>query len=723
MFKLYDEAGSGSPPSGGTLLGTVNKPGQVVSEGLFTVQLDFGSAAFAGDRRWLEIDVDCGGGAVTLSPRQELTAAPYALYALNSPWSGLTDVPPGFDDGVDNDTAYTAGTGLSLTDSTFSADTAYLQRRVSGTCAGGNAIRVINADGTVTCEPDDDTTYGAGTGLSLTDSTFSADIAYLQRRVSGTCAGGNAIRVINADGTVTCEPVDGGGAHDHWGETWSGSGVGLTLNSSDEDALRVYGGANGIMVESARYDGVAVRSPVDNGVWVSDAGLHGVNVVSAHGDGVYVHTAGSDGVRVHNAGSPSEFIFSDPKNGFVVEGAERNGLVVGRADGDGVSVGSAGDDGLQVGSAGDDGLWVDQAGGDGVSIGSTGHVGVRVWSAGGSGVYVQSADNDGFYVQDAGSDGMTVLEAENRGVYVSAAGSDGVWVKLAGDVTSYHPSSLNNGFEAGAAEGHGLFVGLAGRDGVYVHKAGTPSTTNPSSDQNHNGFEVAGAEGDGIWVGRADTSGVAIKSTGSDGVWIGDSGHHGISITSAGWDGIHVASAGDKAGEFWGDVYVSGTVNKGAVGFKIDHPLDPENKYLYHAGVESPDMMNVYNGNITLDVKGEAWVELPDWFEALNRDFRYQLTAIGAPGPTLHVAREIAGNRFQIAGGQPGLKVSWQVTGIRRDAYAEANRIPVEEKKPREAQGTYLHPKAFGEPETSGLAYREAQAHRAVREVWEAGSP
>jgi hypothetical protein len=139
--------------------------------------------------------------------------------------------------------------------------------------------------------------------------------------------------------------------------------------------------------------------------------------------------------------------------------------------------------------------------------------------------------------------------------------------------------------------------------------------------------------------------------------------------------------------------------------------------------VESPDMMNIYNGNVTLDTNGGAWVELPAWFESLNRDFRYQLTAIGAPGPNLYVAQEIAGNRFQIAGGQPGLKVSWQVTGIRRDAYAEANRIRVEEEKPPEEQGTYLHPEAFGKPETKGLLYREAQARRPAREVREEGSP
>jgi hypothetical protein len=143
-----------------------------------------------------------------------------------------------------------------------------------------------------------------------------------------------------------------------------------------------------------------------------------------------------------------------------------------------------------------------------------------------------------------------------------------------------------------------------------------------------------------------------------------------------------------------GDLNVSGNFSKGSGSFKIDHPLDPANKYLYHSFVESPDMMNIYNGLVILDKHGKAVVQLPDYFQALNQDFRYQLTAIGTPGPKLYVASEIAGNQFAIAGGKPGAKVSWQVTGIRHDAYADAHRIQVEEDKGKE-RGTYLHPELF----------------------------
>lgn len=154
-------------------------------------------------------------------------------------------------------------------------------------------------------------------------------------------------------------------------------------------------------------------------------------------------------------------------------------------------------------------------------------------------------------------------------------------------------------------------------------------------------------------------------------------------------------------GQFDNDVNVNNLLQADQIqanqkNFRIDHPLDPSGRYLIHTSVESPDMMTVYNGNVTLDNDGAATVEMPSYFEALNKDFRYQLTPIGAPGPNLYVAQEIVGNRFKIAGGTPGMKVSWQVTGVRHDAYAKAYRSPVEVEKPAAEQGTYLHPELYG---------------------------
>jgi hypothetical protein len=240
------------------------------------------------------------------------------------------------------------------------------------------------------------------------------------------------------------------------------------------------------------------------------------------------------------------------------------------------------------------------------------------------------------------------------------------------------------------------------------------------------------ALGDSWGIGgdfRAPQIGVrgrAVAPAGGGAVCIGV---YGISTTSNTGQNIGVwgqASGGSTnyAGYFSGNVDVDGTLSKNAGSFKIDHPLDPANKYLYHSFVESPDMKNIYDGVVVLDASGEALVELPDWFEALNQDFRYQLTCIGAFAP-VYVADEISGSRFGIAGGEPGMKVSWQVTGIRHDPYAQAHRIPVEEAKPPREQGRYRNPELYGAPESAGVYYdartdqlrsgTTARGHREVR--------
>jgi hypothetical protein len=143
-----------------------------------------------------------------------------------------------------------------------------------------------------------------------------------------------------------------------------------------------------------------------------------------------------------------------------------------------------------------------------------------------------------------------------------------------------------------------------------------------------------------------------------------------------------------------GNAAVAGLLSKGGGSFKIDHPLDPTNKYLYHSFVESPDMMNIYNGNITTGNDGLATITLPDYFEALNKDFRYQLTVIGDFAQAI-IFKKISSNRFIIKTDKPSIEVSWQVTGIRQDAFAEKNRIPTTVEKPAAEKGRYLHEAAY----------------------------
>jgi hypothetical protein len=142
---------------------------------------------------------------------------------------------------------------------------------------------------------------------------------------------------------------------------------------------------------------------------------------------------------------------------------------------------------------------------------------------------------------------------------------------------------------------------------------------------------------------------------------------------------------------------VTGSLTAASKNFTIDHPLDPTNKNLVHTSVESPDMKNIYDGNATTDASGEAIVHLPDYFEALNRDFRYQLTVIGTFARAI-VAEEIKNNRFLIRTDQPNVKVSWQVTGIRKDRFAEDNRAPVEVRKTEPGKCLYAPACAVKQP-------------------------
>jgi len=166
------------------------------------------------------------------------------------------------------------------------------------------------------------------------------------------------------------------------------------------------------------------------------------------------------------------------------------------------------------------------------------------------------------------------------------------------------------------------------------------------------------------------------------------------------------ASGTKLAGYFFGNVLVSGVLSKSSGTFRIDHPQDPENKYLVHSFVESPDMMNVYNGNIITGADGKALVTLPAYFETLNRDFRYQLTVIGQPAQAW-VLEEIKENQFSIQTDKPNVKVSWQVTGVRQDPWAVQHPVIPEEEKLPQHKGKYLNPEVYGKPETQGIHYHK----------------
>ncbi len=330
--------------------------------------------------------------------------------------------------------------------------------------------------------------------------------------------------------------------------------------------------------------------------------------------------------------------------------------------------------------------------GDGVGGYSQTGTGVRGESPSGVGVWGTSGSNIGVFGESQSDEGVHGQSDSSFGVVGLTNSGDGVIGKSGSGIGVRAESNTGDGIHS-SSQG-------AAKSGVY------------GFNTNGAGYGVFGRntalQAEGYIGGQLDgySTGVVGRSTATDGTGVAGVAHTGSQAagvygeSSGGWAGMFVGNT-----EVTGNLEVFGTVSKAGGSFKIDHPLDPTGKYLSHSFVESPDMMNIYNGNVVTDAEGWAVVELPDWFEALNRDFRYQLTVIGQFAQAI-VAEEIHDGRFAIRTNLGLVKVSWQVTGIRHDPWAEAHRIPVEEVKPEAERGTYLAPGAYGQPESLGLAAR-----------------
>ena len=307
---------------------------------------------------------------------------------------------------------------------------------------------------------------------------------------------------------------------------------------------------------------------------------------------------------------------------------------------------------------------------------SSSSLGVGGFSTSATGIQGSSNTGAGIFGESNSSYGVEGNSGSSLGVFGSSSSGTGVY-------GSGGPSSFG-------VYGTAL-TGVAGiSNGGYIGTYGASS----------------GSGGFGVF-GLGFSGGTGVLGDGLIGVSGNSSEAGGVGVaaynTSTGDALFAENQSGGDAAFFLGNVDVDGNLSKAGGSFKIDHPLDPANKYLYHSFVESPDMKNIYDGNVTTDGSGLASVTLPDWFEALNRDFRYQLTVIGQFAQAI-VASEVANHQFTIKTDKPNVKVSWQVTGIRQDAWANTHRIPVEVPKAQADRGLYLHPELFGAPAEKSIA-------------------
>ena len=520
--------------------------------------------------------------------------------------------------------------------------------------------------------------------------------------------------VVNTDTTSNSVAIFGDG---HFGVQGTGTFAGVVGGVDDPNSGLVSAGVAGT---SGTGIGVSGNSSTGQGVYGHSASGYGVHGESYSGDGVFGASSGDNksGVYAVNtnpngwagyfAGRVAVTSTLDC-TGCVVENDIAGGAVTKNklsTTGSGTSGQILGTDGTNLAWQSSPGLTLPYA--STISVGGGAFEVANTSNFVGWAIHGTNRAGSQWYPNASGVWGES---SDMYGVVGSSDTSFGVWGKSLSDAGVAGWSTSSSGVSGQSDTGDGVRgqTGGNGKSGVY----GVTSSSG--------GFGVFGRNSTtfatGYLGGASGASGVIGGNTG----WLGypAAGVYGLSTDSNGNGVYGEANNGGNAWGVWGKStsgfagYFSGNVNvvgnlsaTGTKPFRIDHPLDPANKVLYHFAVESPDVSNVYHGNVVLDEKGEAVVELPAYFEALNRDVRYQLTCIGAFAPVF-IAEKVSGNRFKIAGGAAGLEVSWQVTAIRNDPSARLRAPAVEQDKAPEERGFYLDPEAWGQAEELGIEWAQ----------------
>lgn len=344
-------------------------------------------------------------------------------------------------------------------------------------------------------------------------------------------------------------------------------------------------------------------------------------------------------------------------------------------------------------------------------------------TSGGIGLYGVAASATGFggFIRNANVSGTGLLVSGNNSALTYLVnGSAAVFGAPTWGTLSFisQPSTLVGGSAVWGNNRKTIITSFGGGAGVTGIDSAFGSGVIGAS---YNGA-AEGVVGLGFSADGSGVFGQAANGTFQYGLWgvattgIGGTGNNSIAVvgnnTTAGTNAIGVfgqeLAAPNGATRYAvfanGDMAASGTKP-----FVIDHPTDPANKFLKHFAMESPEVLNMYRGNVILDQNGEGVVQLPSYFASVNNNnFSYHLTPIGAFA-NVYIKEEVTNNQFIIAGGTSGMKVSWMLMTERNDPYLQQypeNKL-VEVPKTGNAVGKYLQPALFGQPETMGIYYKK----------------
>ena len=647
-FRLCDAA------AGGSQVGpTLCSDNLGLTNGRFTVDLDFGGQ-FSGQQRFLEIDVRAdtgltcanGAGFITLAPRQPLTGAPNALFALTATSASTASTATNATQLNGQPAAFYQNAG-NLASGTIP------DARISGVYSG--ALALSNAGNSFT---------GSGGGLTGLNASNIA---------SGTLADGRLAPTYTQALSLT-------NASNWFVGAFTGAGAGLT-------------GLNASNINAGTLGNERLPMPLDLVGNVGGASIISATNSSANGYGLYGLSSATSGSSAYAILGESLGTFGAGVAGAALSTTGANAGVYGKTQ----SFEGVGVRGYNFAPAGN----------------TVGIVGRSVNSPTGTGVVGTGNATGGWFEAYATTGtGLFGVSSAASGYGVGVRGQTGgdAGEGVVGLATAATGFTTGGRFEAASTQGTGVF-------GYTTASTGT----------------AKGVYGQSLGSSGMGVLGVAAATTGATygvfGQTASETGHavHGFAAGGASGFGIGVYGRADATAG-WA-IWSAGRFGaSGTKSFCIDHPADPENKYLLHYSTESPEVINFYSGNVVLDDTGEASVELPSYFARINEDPRYTLTPVGAPMPMLHVGVEIdeaalaigaaaapgvpvPSSSFRIVGGVPGAKVSWRVEAVRNDRWVQHRGAPVEVDKPAPEQGMYQNPEFYHQPPEKGMGYAASPGH------------